>query len=436
MPLSRLPTEIVSHITSYLPRFCIISASLVCRAWRLVLLRTLYHSVKLVEDRHAVHFANTITSDGVAGLSHYIPQLITSLGIGSEWSMYITGLGLAHLESCIMHLIQLRRFHCHIILSASENLELFRLVQTQCLQLESVGLHFVGADVSKIESSQLTTLFGFRNLVNYSLRMRYILWDIDSGTLAPLKALVINCPNLESLTLDFSFSFDDSGPKTTYNLDLLPDLFAQDLIMPDLHTLHLCGDVEMDIGSILSSPTTGSYLFRDFLSRHPQIRDLKLGWLHINGSYKNHDMHPDNLGLALPSLRRCSAPVFICAHLVCSAVATQLEHLEVRGRTAASEFAFEALPMPMLRVLLIKIDYDVLKVMRLIMPVANRLEHLCLTGIRRRHHTEFLELLTHTPNLQTVSMDYLEAYSCQQLVGKIKTMYPKLKIVGSPGREY
>ncbi|EUC59352.1 hypothetical protein RSOL_309470 [Rhizoctonia solani AG-3 Rhs1AP] len=64
------------------------------------------------------------------------------------------------------------QFHCHIYLPAGENLEFLKLVQTQCPQLESVNLHIWGVDaVSEIESSQLTTLFGFRNLVKYSLCM-------------------------------------------------------------------------------------------------------------------------------------------------------------------------------------------------------------------------------------------------------------------------
>ncbi|CAE6457199.1 unnamed protein product, partial [Rhizoctonia solani] len=106
-----------------------------------------------------------------------------------------------------------------------------------------------------IDPSQLETLFGFRNLVNYSLHMQGILWDINGETLALLEVLVTNCPNLESLAL--TFYFDDSELEiTTYNLDLLPDLFGQDLTMPHLHT-----NVDVDIGSLIGPPTTGSYLF-------------------------------------------------------------------------------------------------------------------------------------------------------------------------------
>ncbi|CAE6479587.1 unnamed protein product, partial [Rhizoctonia solani] len=352
MPLSRFPTEVILHVTSYLPHPSIISASLVCKAWRLVLLRTLYHSVKFVDDSHAVHFANTITLGGVAGLSHHISGLIKSLSIGSKSSIYTVGLELTHMEPCIIHFVLLRQFHCHIYLPAGENLEFLKLVQTQCPQLESVNLHIWGVDtVSEIESSQLTTLFGFRNLVKYSLCMRYIVWNIDRETLGPLKTLVFNCPYLESLKLDPSF--EDFGLVTTYNLNVLPDLFGQDLTMPHLHTLHLCGNIEIHIASLLGPPAVGSYQFRDFLSRHPQIKDFKLGWSNFTGSWEN-DLHPNNLGHALPSLKCCSAPLFLCAQLACSAVGAQLEQLTVQDSVIMPVLPSEALPMPTLKVLHIK----------------------------------------------------------------------------------
>ncbi|KAL5637633.1 hypothetical protein ACGC1H_004148 [Rhizoctonia solani] len=437
MPLSRLPPEIIPHLIDYLPHPSTISASLVCRAWRLVLLRTLYHSVKLANNSYAVHFANTITSGGVVGLSHHISGLIQTLSIGPRvtFNTY-PWIEFAVLEPCLTHLVQLRRFRCYNILSANVNVKFFKLVQTQCPLLESVKLRIAEEAVPQVGPSQLTTLFGFRNLVNYSLHMKYFFWEIDKEALAPLKTLVANCLNLESLKLDFFFG--NNGPKVSYDLDVLLDLFGQDLTMPHLHTLHIRGRVEMHIDSLFGPPATGLYRFNDFLSRHPRIRYLKLDCWDIHGLYKDCDIDPDNLGRALPSLRRCSAPDFICAYLVRSTAAAHLEQLEIEREASQLDLSFEALPMPMLRKLEIEAyDFvDVLNIMKHILPVARGLKHLIAKAIPKTDtdHSEFLELLVHARELQTIRIDHPHRVS-EKFVEKLKTMYPKIDVFRKrPGR--
>ncbi|KEP45156.1 hypothetical protein V565_310530, partial [Rhizoctonia solani 123E] len=238
--------------------------------------------------------------------------------------------------------------------------------------------------------------------------MRPKVWEISKETLAPLKTLVANCPNLESLKLDFFPG--NNGPKVTYDLDVLPDLFGQDITIPHLHTLHLCGRVEMRIDSLVGPPATGLYRFHDFLSQHPRIRYLKLECFGIDNLYTDRDVHPDYLGQALPSLTRCSVPNSICVYLVRSTVATHLEQLEIQRGPRELELTFEALPMPMLQKLEIEAFsfVELLNVMKQILPVARGLKHLISKAIPKTdtHHSEFLELLVHVPGLQTIRIDH------------------------------
>ncbi|CAE7085259.1 unnamed protein product, partial [Rhizoctonia solani] len=343
------------------------------------------------------------------------------------------------LEPYITRLAQLRRFHCEL-LTVPENSTVFRLLQIQCPQLKSVSLSIDKIDLGTEKGqSQLEALFGFSHLKDYSLTIHEITPSIDSNKFGPIKALATNCPELESLILNFSF--DDSGTDSpyVYTPDALATSFGEDLTMPSLRRLHLCGEVEMDASSLFGSPTTGSHPFRDFLSCHPHIVDLKLECSSIRGfEDRSLNIDPEHLARALPSLRHLSAPDFICSYLVSSTAATRLESLVTMEELNGPMEIFEAYPMPMLRKLYLDFDIHLitysLSLMRSIMSVANGLEELRLNSIPEFHHTELLKSLSHAPRLQklgTCGCMHDSAYKA--LADAIKSRYPKLSIVSGLG---
>ncbi|CAE6451646.1 unnamed protein product [Rhizoctonia solani] len=430
MPLSRLPVEIVSHITSHLPHHGVIFASLVCKAWRLVLLPTLYRMVRLASDSHAVRFANTIASGGVVDSSLDFSWSVRSLIIRPTISAYneFTEIGLAALELCMTHLTELRRLHCdnlRVLLTAN-NLEIIRLAQTRCPKLNSVGFDIerFNFETRIAEQSQLATfsLLGFKNLVDYSLILRDAY--TKSEILAPLEILAANCPMLESLMLDLSFS--ESDEEDSYTPEHLAGVLGKDTVMPSLRTLHICGDVKLNPESF-----TILQPFHKFLSCHPHIKDLKIGWSITDSWWRASDLDPQALACALPSLKRLSAPNFVCAHFLRSTIAARLEYMEVQSGISDFERGFESLPMPMLRTLYIEADhyFDTLDTIQWVMPVASGLEVLDLVALPEHCHNKFLRLLACVPNLQTVVMTDLIHHTVQDLIAAVKSKYPKIRFV-------
>ncbi|CAE6423121.1 unnamed protein product [Rhizoctonia solani] len=250
---------------------------------------------------------------------------------------------------------------------------------------------------------------------------------INSERLGPLETLAINCPKLETLKLYLSLDYGYS--KGSFTPDLLAASFGK-ATMPSLHTLHICGGVRLHAESLIGSPTTGSHSFRDFLLRHPLISDLKIDCIAADHWWEGPDMDPENLACALPSLTHLSAPDLLCAQLMCSTVATRLEHMQVRKGKYFLDGQFDPLPMPMLQGLYIEDNrfWEALEFMRLVMPVANGLKDLWFAASVEYQGTQFLELLAHTPNLQTIKMGDPCDNASYELSRKIEKLNPDLKI--------
>ncbi|CAE6473097.1 unnamed protein product [Rhizoctonia solani] len=354
----------------------------------------------------------------------HFSRCIKSLTISSSCNR-LTELGLAVLEPCMTHLTELREFRCDLELPS--NVGVVRLVQVQCPQLETVRLTILGLDLgTPLGQSQSITLLGFKNLLSYSLSLN--LWSkINSERLGPLETLAINCPKLETLKL--YLSLNDVSSQGSFTPDILAASFGK-ATMPSLHTLHICGGVRLNAKSLLGSPTTGSHPFRDFLLRHPLISDLKIECITADHWWQGPDTDPENLACALPSLTHLSAPDFLCAQLVCSTVATRLQHMQVRQSTHLLLGKFDPLPMPMLQGLYIESNrsWEALDIMQLVMPVATGLKDLWFAASVEYKGTQFLELLAHTPNLQTIKMGDPCDNASYELFRKIEKVNPDLKI--------
>ncbi|CAE6440059.1 unnamed protein product [Rhizoctonia solani] len=437
MPLSRLLFEITAHIISYLEHPHLISASLVCKAWRLVLIPALHRSVLISSGGRAIQFAHTITSGGVVGSPSYITQSIRSLRIATPFrdNGCITSLGLAALESSMTYLTELRQFHCDVHNQLLiNNTGFIKLAQTQCPKLETASFDILGGLGIETHIERLfATLLGFRNLVDYSLKVSYIVSGLSVETLRPLESLAVNCPGLESLKLDFSFEEYKGVTFYSYTPDMVAHSFGTST-MPLLHTLHLLGGLDQHLESFSDSLPVGPHPFRDFLLRHPRIKDFKIGGPVTDR--KSPDISSENLARAFPSLKHVSAPNFVCADVLRSTLATQIESLDVQIGSWGFELEgeFEPFPMPMLRQLHIREPGTIglFALMRPVMPVVGGLEELRIQTrtIPCASHLEFLELLAYAPNLQTIGTHFFSRHpECEALIEEIKSRYPKANII-------
>ncbi|CAE6440050.1 unnamed protein product, partial [Rhizoctonia solani] len=215
-----------------------------------------------------------------------------------------------------------------------------------------------------------------------------------------------------------------------YTPDIVADSFGKST-MPFLQTLHLCDVLGKQLESFSDSPATDSHPFRDFLLRHPHIKGFKMGYSAIDT--KSPNINPENLASVFSSLKYFSAPISLCAHLWRSTLASRIEYLNIRAGVWDFETGFEPLPMPMLRQLRIEHHdhVETLKLMQMVMPVASELEHLRTEASEFPHafHTQFLELLTHAPKLQTIGIyDFSWYPDSVALVEMIQDEYPEVDV--------
>ncbi|CAE6433944.1 unnamed protein product [Rhizoctonia solani] len=419
MILVNLPVEIVSQIGTYLSQHALASTSLVCKAWRLAILPILYSSVIIGKNSHVKQFSTVLSSGSVDSVQ--ISSCVKKLEIHLD-DIDIDQSVLALLEPWVSRLTQLSEFRWNLYY-VPDNLQLIQLFQTECPALSSVYISFPWErDFFKSESGQiqLSTLLGFKNIVNFELQtddfgkhtrifqLNISDYIIEPGFEAecaqPLRALLLNCPGLQSLTLYFH---DDD---LNYSLDTLVAPWDHELTLPQLKKLHIRGAVELNLKTLFSPPGERPHALRDFLSRHPQIEDLELACCSVE-SY-DEETNPHHFSLALPSLKYLKGPDLICDQLIRSTVASKLETLNIgqcsfeAGVDFLPDKVFGVQPLSKLRRLEIETDEfgDALEIMKLILPATEVLEELCITTVPYRYHHAFLGLLAHTPQLRKLTM--------------------------------
>ncbi|CAE6418980.1 unnamed protein product [Rhizoctonia solani] len=449
-PALALPTEITLHISAYLPYSTLVNISLVCKTWRFGVLPLLFRSITLTSDENIAHFSCTIASDDESTSCH-ASQCIRSLSITSDsTNKLITESGLAHLATCVPHLVHLVQLHWCITFVPADRTVL-KLFQTSFPQLRSVSLLVPDGHQfqNELEESHYAALLGFKNLSEFQLQIPQISPDISTKAFRPLKQLISTCPGLEFLQLYIHSPISHSV--LGYTPDDIAIWLGLELPMPSLRRLHLLGSVHIDERDFVSSPDTGTHHFRDFLSQHMHIEELYLDGLAWGASPSA--ANPEYLAQALPSLKRFSGPDVLCDLLIRSSVSQRLECLSVEKCNFKGGLSFAAhrlpkiLSLPALRELVIetKMYYQVLTILEAILPEAPGLESLGLVPVPLACHAMFLGLIGHTPGLRKTSIfnftstaiDPVRLSQLAQensaehhLYSKMKQACPKLEVAG------
>lgn len=264
MSVPNSPIEVVSHIAGYLSKKELTSTALVCRAWVAGVLPKLYSSVSLHYCSQFERFASTLLSAGPEGGLVQISFYVKELWIQSDDSEADKS-GLAVLHSCVPKLARLRELAWNLSY-APKNSKLITLFQTQCAELCAVKVSIpdVFEFKSELKKPQYATLLGFKNIVDFRLSMNCIPAGIATKCAGPLKALLLNSPNLRSLEICF---WEDGEDK--YSIDQLFVSLGSEVVLPSLRRLELSGSVEIDETTLFSPPNQGYHPFRNFLCRHP-----------------------------------------------------------------------------------------------------------------------------------------------------------------------
>ncbi|KEP48105.1 F-box-like protein [Rhizoctonia solani 123E] len=379
MAVVNLPVEIVSEIGTYLSNHALASASLVCKSWRLATLPILYYSIILGNNSRVERFSVSGCINSIQ-ISPYVKKLAINLGgDGIDQSV------LALLEPWVPRLTQLSELRWSLDY-VPDNLQLVQLFQTKCSTISSVYVLFPEGRNFNSESVQIqfSLLLGFKNLVEFTLEIDEFAAGFEPNCARFLTSLLLNCPNLQSLALRF---YDDD---LQYSLDALVASLNHEVTLPHLQKLQITGTVELDERTLFSPPGEGPHPFRDFLSRHPRIKDLELGCLVLK-SY-NGEINPYYFSLALPSLKSFECLDHICDQVIRSTVASRLETLIIRegsfekGVDFLPDKVFGIRSLPKLRKLEIGTNAfdDAFEIMKAILPGTEALEELRITTVP--HH--------------------------------------------------
>jgi hypothetical protein len=169
-----------------------------------------------------------------------------------------------------------------------------------------------------------------------------------------LVTLLRACPNLKSLNL---YLLDSQDVGNTWSPDGLLDTLGF-AVFPSLTAFRALGAVGQDWEAFFDSPD--SNLLRAFLSRHPKLHTVGLGW--VDGyDYYNY-VDPQSMAALFPSLKHLEAPAFLCAPVLASSLANQLESVTVldkmfsRIRPNLYAIAQGIAPLPNLRKLALHVD--------------------------------------------------------------------------------
>ncbi|KAG8696700.1 hypothetical protein FRC11_000555, partial [Ceratobasidium sp. 423] len=341
-------------------------------------------------NHHIEEFSRVIASGNGTGATFLNSPLITThvkvlqVHQGSEEGK-ITNPALALLESAIPELCRLERLSWRLFF-VPKSLKIFKLLQTRCPQLDSVEL-LIPEDFrfkTKLGKIQYKTLLDFKDLTNFSLEITSPPRGIETEYIQPLKALLTNSPALEFLQLNLDDTWSGASERT-YSPELIAMSLGEQFTLPRLRKLKILGSIELAEKGLLAPPSTGTYFFREFLSRHTRLEDLTLECYEIVAHFRN-GINPEDLATALPSLKRFQGPEFICDQLVRSSLAAQLENLIIdessfeQGLDFALDGQYDIRPLPMLRELDIGTNRfpDALDILKAIMPTANGLQVLRL----------------------------------------------------------
>ncbi|QRV97035.1 hypothetical protein RhiJN_25054 [Ceratobasidium sp. AG-Ba] len=195
-----------------------------------------------------------------------------------------------------------------------------------------------------------------------------------------LASLLRECPHIQ--TIDFV-----CGKGAFPNIDP-PISFSAELGDTQLRSLHgfktIGGSIEPDFSHVFDS-SCRSHL-RTFLLRHPTIRTL--GFSRADPPAHSIALSSSDLEALLPSLKHLEGPPFLCAPILCSKIAVQLESVVFKiGRSfmgflnSFEDFVHSVKQMPRLKCLAIDSHFGSKESLRIVYEILSRapeLEELCL----------------------------------------------------------
>ncbi|KDN44338.1 hypothetical protein RSAG8_05602, partial [Rhizoctonia solani AG-8 WAC10335] len=205
-----------------------------------------------------------------------------------------------------------------------EKTALFNSLRTHCSQLRSVEIHNWFHVFEPTPDYYADSLFAFTNLDRLAINSRFLAHGqnrLPESIIAAIRA----SPNLKSLELDLG------EPNIETDRTWSPNKLFKEvgLTFPELHTLRLGGRVVLQWPLTLSKPST---FFRLFFERHQMLQSISIAW--APGLNEQNDLGPETVVSLFPSVHHFEGPAFLCASMLRSPLALQLESLS-RSRQAA-----------------------------------------------------------------------------------------------------
>lgn len=315
--------EILKEVLTYLSLRDLASASMLSRAWQVLVFPHLYRTVYLAFADHLKHIARRVTSDGgtsLLSISANLKELVLCNASPKPGRAVITQGTLEYLKIIVPRLARLRSLTWNLPF-LPDDVGIMPLFQTLCPDLGAFRVVF-SQDYSFCRSVSYPLLFNFKNLTEIfivSLGPSVIFEGEDF--LPPLTYMLTSSPNLVTLVLDLSKNRSAFSPNRL--ISSLGDKFT----FPRLRVLQLRGLVNPDWPAFAADSKSKSHPLRAFLDRHPTIEDLVLGWAPYGGEY--FEIDANDIVSLLPSIKLFNGPAFPCGAIVKSSLSQQIESLVI-----------------------------------------------------------------------------------------------------------
>ncbi|CAE6410679.1 unnamed protein product [Rhizoctonia solani] len=404
-----LPTEILAGAFGYLSPSHLAVISRVCRSWKTVAFPLLYKTVYLCFANHLEEFVQRVHTEEAENRTSVVTHLkgLVLDDACPEKYETIEAADVDKLNAIIPRLTNLSFLAWNLCFVPKEP-ETFRLFQTECPKLRSVDLWIYGG--IDFYSEEYDRLLDFKDLWYFSLSI----WDtpstFDEDQVEPLASLLIRCPQLSSIILDFDHDEWRYSPSILFaTLNSMAKL-DQPFVFPHLRRFYAQGCSDPEWMDFFDDPEP--HPFRQFFYRHPRIEDLALGYVYESGYWKEID--PTELPPLFPSLKYFEGPAFLFKPLVLSSLAEQIEKLIVVDnrlyRDSLIELGDRTTMLPKLRkfgIWAAEVEEGVLvNTLRSVVKASNQLEDIEIhPEIDSTNYEEVFSLITQVPSLRSVTLD-------------------------------
>ncbi|KAG8770526.1 hypothetical protein FRC12_004195 [Ceratobasidium sp. 428] len=293
--------------------------SLVSRNWQALTFPDLYRAGRAPDLEQLA--TRIVANNSQLPISKHLRRLIVDQGPNCKYAGKAYSISAEHLASLAT------------LLSAAPHLEHFAWelpfflpiqnitenVRSRCLSLSSI--HFLIEDSNCFWSEPYNQILALTNLKHISLDITCLrkTHDFDEDHAKALASLIRSCPEIQSINLDFNSPHSRGG---RWSPGVLCSHF-DDVTFCHLDTFRALGGTDTDrfVYSAENNP-----LHRFFL-RHPNLHTIGLDW--VPEAEYTRRIPPTLMGSLFPSIRHAEVPGFLCAHIIASELAVQIESITI-----------------------------------------------------------------------------------------------------------